>query len=49
MKKPYRCSDGFCGGLDCHRCRPNTYHLDEAYLDACDKADDLCNIPEDER
>jgi hypothetical protein len=47
MRKPYRCTDGFCGGLDCARCYPETWWQDEAYLDACDKADDAHNNVED--
>jgi hypothetical protein len=42
-KRPYRCSDGFCGADDCARCRPNTWWQDEAYEDACSKADDDYN------
>jgi hypothetical protein len=26
-RKPYRCSDGFCGADDCQRCRPVTYWM----------------------
>jgi hypothetical protein len=31
---PFRCSDGFCGQLDCHRCYPN--QIEERYDDGDD-------------
>jgi len=40
MKKPYQCSDGFCGGDDCKRCRPDTYWRDDDWNDRESAADD---------
>lgn len=28
-RKPYRCSDGMCGALDCARCYPFTWMIQE--------------------
>lgn len=28
-RRRYRCSDGFCGAMDCTRCRPFNWRRDE--------------------
>jgi len=39
-RNPYQCSDGFCGGDDCKRCRPSTWWHDTEWEDRETAADD---------